>query len=97
MFTSTDNKKVFKPDWKAIQARYYAKYSKGGKLSEQEEEEADGFAPAPAPGPAPAPAASGAGSSSEAGLPVSPTARRSPRSHVQAAPHKQLHWAIQAV
>ncbi len=53
---------MFEPSVEAIKARYYAKFSKGGKVPEEEEEEQyvslPSNAPAPAPVPAPAPAAS---------------------------------------
>ena len=48
------NKNIFKPSHEAICNRYFAKFSKGGKVPEQEDEEALSEAPAPAPAPAPA-------------------------------------------
>ena len=42
------------PSKDAIKARYYTKFSAGGKLPEEQEEE-ETLGPAPAPAPAPAP------------------------------------------
>ena len=47
--------KVYKPSVEAIWERYFAKFSKAGKL-EEDDDDCFGLAPAPAPTPAPAPA-----------------------------------------
>ena len=64
------NKGVFEPSVEAIRARYYAKFSKAGKVPEEEEEEEYISVPPGAPAPAPAPAHAPA---------PAPSPRRSPR------------------
>ena len=73
------NKSTFKPPVEATQARYYAKFSVGGKLPEEDEEEGTTLAPAPACAPAPAPAPAPA-------TPQSPA--RSPRRSTRLSPQK---------
>jgi hypothetical protein len=80
------NKEVFEPSLEAIKARYYAKFSKGGKVPEEAAEEEYVLAPTsggeagPALAPAPAPAHTPA---------ASPT-RRSPRRASAPAPPQPL-------